>query len=44
MLFNMKQLLEFAKQTMERYPAIKSNIEELIELTPSLRPSKLSCR
>jgi hypothetical protein len=32
MLFNMKQLLEFAKQTMERYPAIKSNIEELIEL------------
>ena len=28
----MKQLLEFAKQTMERYPAIKSNIEELIEL------------
>ena len=32
MLFNMKQLLEFAKQTMERYPAIKSDVEELIEL------------
>ena len=28
----MKQLLEFAKQTMERYPAIKSDVEELIEL------------
>ena len=32
MLFNMKQLLEFANQTMERYPAIKSDVEELIEL------------
>lgn len=32
MLFNMKQLLEFAKQTMERYPAIKSDVKELIEL------------
>lgn len=28
----MEQLLEFAKQTMERYPALKSDIEELIEL------------
>lgn len=28
----MEQLLEFAKQTIKRYPALKSDIEELIEL------------
>lgn len=28
----MEQLLEFAKQTTKRYPALKSDIEGLIEL------------
>ena len=28
----MEQLLEFASQTTKRYPALKSDIEELIEL------------